>query len=493
VLLRRDAFIAGFTSVTYVAGYEYDVFVSYAHVDNAPIEPADHGWVDALVGILERDVVMRLGRKEAFSIWRDTQSLRGNYQISGHIPAQVKNSALFLVVLSPGYLASQYCMQELRAFVERRTDTVEQRIFVICKDPVDETSEVFPPQILDLRKYQFWITDSEHKPRVLGWPLPQNDMPQDRQFYYPKIGDVAADISAKLNELKRASGSNGASISVTPSQNYDSYVLLAEVTDDLDARREEIRRYLNQQGIGTLPTGSYRLDRTEFERSICADLDRCAGFVQLLGPIAGKAPPDVPEGFGRLQFELASKRNIPVLQWRSPELGADEATSLAHRQFLMSASVRAMPFEDFKRNIVEAIVKNEPAKSEKSHFLFVNAAPIDMAQAKAIVSNLDDSLEWEMPLYEADAKAEAIQNEIEPQLVDCDALVVIYGKAGVKWVVSQLQQYRKLAPRRKKDPQLLAVVGETKDLALSIPIKLRGMATFDINEAAKRIKDAFKS
>lgn len=478
--------------MTYAPGYEYDVFVSYAHVDNAPIEPADHGWVDALVGILERDVVMRLGRKEAFAIWRDNQSLRGNYQISGHIPAQVKNSALFLVVLSPGYLASPYCMQELHAFVQRGSDGVEQRIFVICKDPVDETLEDFPPQILDLRKYQFWITDSDHKPRVLGWPLPQNDMAQDRQFYYPKIGDVAADISAKLNELKRASGSDGVSILVSPSVNYDTYVLLAEVTDDLDARREEIRRYLNQQGIGTLPTGSYRLDRVEFERSICADLDRCAGFVQLLGPIAGKAPPDVPEGFGRLQFELASKRNIPVLQWRSPELSADAATSAAHREFLMSASVRAMPFEDFKRNIIEATVRHEPAKSEKSHFLFVNAAPVDMAQAQAIVRNLDESLEWEMPVYDADAKAEAIQNEIEPQLVDCDALVVVYGKAGVKWVVSQLQQYRKLAPRRKKDPQLLAVVSETKDLALSIPIKLRGMATFDINEAAKRIKEAFK-
>jgi hypothetical protein len=158
----------------------------------------------------------------------------------------------------------------------------------------------------------------------------------------------------------------------------------------------------------------------------------------------------------------------------------------------MSASVRAMPFEDFKRNIIEATVRHEPAKSEKSHFLFVNAAPVDMAQAQAIVRNLDESLEWEMPVYEPDAKAEAIQNEIEPQLVDCDALVVVYGKAGVKWVVSQLQQYRKLAPRRKKDPQLLAVVSETKDLALSIPIKLRGMATFDINEAAKRIKEAFK-
>jgi hypothetical protein len=151
-----------------------------------------------------------------------------------------------------------------------------------------------------------------------------------------------------------------------------------------------------------------------------------------------------------------------------------------------------MPFEDFKRNIIEEIAKPEHAKSEKSHFLFVNAAPVDIAQAQELVHNLDDSLDWEMPVYEPDAKAEAIQNEIEPQLVDCDALVVIYGKAGVKWVVSQLQQYRKLAPRRKKDPELLAVVGEKKDLALSIPIKLRGMSTFDIHEAAKRIKEAFK-
>jgi hypothetical protein len=491
--LCGNASATGFNSMTYVRGYEHDMFVSYAHVDNAPIEPADHGWVDALVRILECDLGMKLGRKEAFSTWRDTQSLRGNYQISGHIPAQVKNSAVFVAVLSPGYLASAYCLQELSAFVERAGDDVARRIFVIYKDPVNESRQNLPAQFRDLRKYQFWITDPNHKPRVLGWPLPQHDVAQDRQFYYPKIGDVATDIIAELDELNMAASNRNASVTVTKSEKYDACVLLAEVTDDLEARREEIRRYLNQQGIGTLPTSSYRLARSEFERSICADLERCTGFVQLLGPIAGKAPPDVPEGYGRFQFELARKRNIPVLQWRSPELSVHEATSAAHRQFLQFESVRAVSFEEFKRSIFEAIAQREIAKSDRSHFLFVDAAPVDMDQAHAIVSGLDNSLDWEMPLYEPDAKAGEIQNEIEPQLVDCDALVVIYGKAGVRWVVSQLQQYRKLAPRRKSDPRLLAVAGETRELALSIPIKVRGMAAFELAEVAKRIKEAFAS
>jgi hypothetical protein len=465
------------------------MFVSYAHVDNAPIV-ADYGWVDELVRILEQNLDMKLGRTKAFSTWRDTQSLRGNYQISGHIPAQVKKSAVFLAVLSTGYLASPYCMRELNAFVENARDNVEERIFIISKDPTDEAR--LPAEFRDFRGYQFWIRDSIHKPRVLGWPLPQPDI-QDRPFYNA-VGDVATDIVAKLGELNRAARGDGATPIVTASAKYDAWVLLAEVTDDLEWRRAEVRRYLNQRGIGTLPTGSYRtgsyrLARSDFERAICADLKRCEGFVQLLGPFAANPSSDLPEGLGLVQFELARKHNIPILQWRAPELSMDEVTSPEQRQFLQSESVLAIPIEEFKRNIVEATARRDIVKSDKPHFLFVNAAPIDMAQAHAIVADLD--VYCEMPVYEPGANAEAVQKEIEPRLVDCDALVVIYGKAGVSWAVSQFRQYQKLAPRRKSNPRLLAVVGETKDLALSIPIKLPGMAALDINEAPRRIKEAF--
>ena len=48
----------GIAFMAYVPGCEFDLFVSYAHVDNEPIEPADHGWVDALIRVLEAELGM---------------------------------------------------------------------------------------------------------------------------------------------------------------------------------------------------------------------------------------------------------------------------------------------------------------------------------------------------------------------------------------------------------------------------------------------------
>ena len=35
--------------MAYVAGYDYDVFISYAHVDNEPFLPGGKGWVTSLI------------------------------------------------------------------------------------------------------------------------------------------------------------------------------------------------------------------------------------------------------------------------------------------------------------------------------------------------------------------------------------------------------------------------------------------------------------
>jgi len=138
--------------MVYVRGYEFDIFVSYAHVDNAAIEPADHGWVDAFVRVLDSDLSMKLGRKEAFSIWRDKQNLRGNHEISGHIPEQVRRSAVFLAIVSPGYVASKYCQQELQAFIDGARAAAAHRLFIISKDPIDESRHRLPDCLRDLRK-----------------------------------------------------------------------------------------------------------------------------------------------------------------------------------------------------------------------------------------------------------------------------------------------------------------------------------------------------
>src|SRR5262249_52251821 len=137
-------------TMAYVPGYEFDLFVSYAHVDNA------HGWVDALDDILRKGLAAKLGRSEAFSVWRDSQNLRGNQEISGHIPGQVRKSANFLAVLSPGYSASMHCLEELQAFLDSVKPEAKGRLFVVSIDPIDDLREELKA-FRDLVKYQFWI------------------------------------------------------------------------------------------------------------------------------------------------------------------------------------------------------------------------------------------------------------------------------------------------------------------------------------------------
>ena len=117
--------------MTYAKNYSCDLFVSYAHVDNEPIYPAERGWVSVLVDNLNRFLAKQLGRREILSHWFDQHSLDGNSAIDGKIPSQAGDSALFLAILSPGYMASRFCRRELDAFAEAHGRGLGGRLFVV--------------------------------------------------------------------------------------------------------------------------------------------------------------------------------------------------------------------------------------------------------------------------------------------------------------------------------------------------------------------------
>src|SRR5690349_15041573 len=174
----------GTHSMAFVDGYEYDFFVSYASVDNKPASPDDRGWVDVLVGTLVDELARRLGRREAFTFWMDKQSLRGNHEADEHIPDQVKRSALFLAILSPGYAASTFCQLELESFIASAGGA--ERLFVVYKERVDEREQTFPDPFRRPVKYEFWYTEGG-KAKFVGLPLPNPNDPDDRKLYYPKV------------------------------------------------------------------------------------------------------------------------------------------------------------------------------------------------------------------------------------------------------------------------------------------------------------------
>ena len=91
-------------SVAFVPGFDHDIFVSYARVDNQPLlvpGGTASGWADTLVENLKRLLSQQLGRKEWGKLWLDP-NLRGDEPFPPVIQEAVSRSATLLVLFSEG-------------------------------------------------------------------------------------------------------------------------------------------------------------------------------------------------------------------------------------------------------------------------------------------------------------------------------------------------------------------------------------------------------
>ena len=96
--------------MAYVPGFQSDVFVSYAHGD-------DREWIVRFVRLLENTLDRRLGTKT--EIWIDEDDNRKSRDFSKEIPGSVKTSGVFLLLPSPTYIRSAYCVdEECRTFAD---------------------------------------------------------------------------------------------------------------------------------------------------------------------------------------------------------------------------------------------------------------------------------------------------------------------------------------------------------------------------------------
>ena len=472
--------------MAYVPGYHHDFFVSYAKVDNDPVPSAKSGWVDTLISILisGNGLAGKLGRREAFNHWIDEQNLRGNDEVD-RIPEQVGRSALFVAVLSPAYAASKFCQLELETFV-KSTGGAPERLFIIHKEQLVERRHKIPEAFIRPRKYKFWDLDKNNKPRVLGWPQPIYNNPEDRP-YFQAIDDLCSELANKLEQLKQEKEQEGKQAEVQITTAVKPMVLLAETTDDLIRHRDGVRRYLEQAGVDVVPAGTYYgLARADYEKAFLSDLSRSAAFVQLVGPELGRCLNDVPDGFGWLQYQMAKDQQRPILQWRSPDLRDLQGIEDDRQKRLLNMA-DAMPLEDFKKKIVGAVTKGD-AKEKRPSFMFIDCDFVDTDNADAVGNILGDQLDWERPPYEEKPRAQQLEEEIQSGLIDCDGLLIVYGRTGSSWVRQQLQLYRKLRPRRAKEPSVLAVVHtgpEPKELK---GVGLAGLKVIGLDEVSGVVK-----
>ncbi len=102
--------------MAYIPGYNFDIFISYAHLDNMKMPGQEQGWIELFYQSLNLKLAQRIGKMDAVKIWWDNKKLDGTKLFDNTIEDGIRNSAIFISLLSPGYLQSEYCKKEMELF-----------------------------------------------------------------------------------------------------------------------------------------------------------------------------------------------------------------------------------------------------------------------------------------------------------------------------------------------------------------------------------------
>lgn len=181
--------------MAFVDGYENDIFVSYAHVDDQAPPGAQEGWVTTFMDGLKVLLAMQLGRADSISMWWDC-GLARHVPVSGEITQGVQTAAVLLVFLSEGYLASDWCGKESSGFLSAAGES-SRRLFVIERMPIERSRK--PALFQNVLGYPFWTRRRVEEPaRTLGFPTPR----PDEQEYFVRLHRLAVELAAELGRMR---------------------------------------------------------------------------------------------------------------------------------------------------------------------------------------------------------------------------------------------------------------------------------------------------
>lgn len=487
--------------------YDYDLFISYAHIDDLSPFGEEKGWIDLLHERLSVLLAQALGYEPR--IWRDGHRLQGNDELSGAIGAGVTRSLLLVPVISPRYVQSDWCNREMEAFHAAQAQQgplpgspgFRSRVFKVVKTPLPEhLQEREPVQIRNLIGYQFYGEDESS-----GQLTEFSPAPNDKQ-YWRTLGRLVSDIKQTLIELKHSPAARSPSnvstsapaapptptstpaSTPTPTSTTSTpapappeqtatngapsrFVYLAETTGDLAREREDVRDELRQRGYGVLPEQRLPLDeRRATEEAVRADLARCCLSVHMVGPRYGSTPEDDAASVVQIQERLAAERGageatFQRILWTPPGLGtpALEITDARQKSFVETlqagltagAELLQTSVEDLKTRAVEKLAAMARAQEAKAAAAASGPPRKKLKQVYLICENRDRQFvrpikqflfkeQFEVITWlEGDAGAERLAEYHRKNLRECDAALIYFGSGDEPWVRKNLEDLEK--------------------------------------------------
>lgn len=430
-------------------GFDYDLFISYAHIDDQTITKDQEGWIAMLHRALDIRLAQLLGEKP--KIWRDPK-LSGNDYLNEEIIEELTRAIVLVSVLSPRYVKSEWCVKEIETFMKAAQQSIglrlgnKCRIFKVIKTPIPR--EQHPPETRDLLGYEFYEIDSETgRPHEFmgfgGDPAPE---------YWEKLEDLAQDIRELLYILKiRQDGQPSPASSGVA-------VYLAETTYDLREERDQIRRELQTRGHIVLPDRPLPHYLPELEAVVRENLSRCTLSVHLIGERYGVVPEAADCCILELQNTLSIERSRQAPGFSRLIWLPDGLKPVDERQAAFIRDLQTDPvlqpgddllqctLEDLKTAIqdkLEALkVTGETSAEPELTRIYLICDQRDLDAVEPMQDYLyEQKYEPLLPLFEGDEAD--VSEDHQENLRICDGVIIYHGHASEAWLRGKMRDLRK--------------------------------------------------
>ncbi len=289
----------------------YDIFISYAHHDDS----AHGNWVQQFHNKLADDFRSRTGKK--LQIFLDREGLNAGNVLSDRLKGALNESAVFLPILSPAYLASPWCRREFLHFIEQSGEGLI----------IDGSCRIVPVQLMPYSHFEGESPeDKDEAARITRFlaekeilyadfhnrPLP---IRPDELLFTNKIAGLSEAVFKLLTTVRLAMQ---APARAAAAPGGDKAIFLAYAAAGSKALREGLLKELQQQRkYGKIdyrilpdeapdaPADVKALSAVEWEAFLNRQLDASIFSIHLFDDLEGVKTADTREPLAHLQYRLS--------------------------------------------------------------------------------------------------------------------------------------------------------------------------------------------
>ena len=454
-----------------ISGFEKDIFISYAHIDDEALVEGEKGWITEFHRSLEVRLSQLLGERPI--IWRDSR-LDGNHVFNNEIISQFPKIALLVSIFTPRYIKSEWCIKELLEFKKASEQNIgveinnKSRIFKVIKTPVE--LEQHPEVTQGLLGYDFFMVDKDTNrikefAKIFGL--------ENQQLYWSKLDDIANDIATLLKEIKEIKEMKESASVIGVSKEVKHKIYLAESSFDQREHRDSIKRWLTDNNYMVLPNHNLPLVVNEYSDEVIATMSQCELSIHIVGADYGLVPEGTLESKSVIQNKIGSKlsqdKRLKRIIWSPPKVvGSDQRqvdfleNIKVNLEFQKGADYLITPLVDLKFAIKDKMIKKKKKPVEDLSLeasldgimpaqVYLICDEADLEQITPVEDYLfDQGFEVTIPVFEG--KQSELRADHQENMENCDAVIVYFGAGSDLWVRTKVRDLIKIAGYGRTKP-----------------------------------------